>query len=74
MLPFGDEHQLTQQEIANTEAYILQLNKVDRAEIMNPGIQPRLFFFIVVPGLIVLMLILAGIFRCLPEAGSPEEK
>jgi ubiquinol-cytochrome c reductase cytochrome b subunit len=74
MLPFGDEHQLTQQEIANTEAYILQLNKVDRAEIMNPGIQPRLFFFIVVPGLVVLMLLLAGIFRCLPKAGSPEEK
>jgi ubiquinol-cytochrome c reductase cytochrome b subunit len=74
MLPFGDENTLTQQEIANVEAYILKLNKVDRAEIINPGMQPKRFFLIVVPGLIILMLILVGIFKCLPKSAPPQEK
>jgi ubiquinol-cytochrome c reductase cytochrome b subunit len=66
MLPFGDEHTLTQQEIANVEAYILQLNKVDRAEIINPGMPPKRFFIIIVPAIILFMLILGGIYKCLP--------
>jgi mono/diheme cytochrome c family protein len=66
MLPFGDEHTLTQQEIANVEAYILQLNKVDRAEIINPGLPPTRFFIIIVPSIILFMLILGGIYKCLP--------
>jgi ubiquinol-cytochrome c reductase cytochrome b subunit len=44
MLPFGDTHALTQQQIADLEAYILSLNGVDRAMIYHPGIAPVLFF------------------------------
>jgi sulfur oxidation c-type cytochrome SoxX len=48
MLPFGDGESLTQQMIANVEAYLLHLNGVDRAQPVHPGIQPRLFFWLVV--------------------------
>lgn len=43
MLPFGDSGTLTQQAIANLEAYVLALNHVDRARIMRPGIPPGIF-------------------------------
>jgi ubiquinol-cytochrome c reductase cytochrome b subunit len=46
MPDFGDSHTLTQQAIANLEAYVLSLNGVDRSKIMNPGVSPTLFFFI----------------------------
>ncbi len=46
MLPFGDTHALTQQQIADLEAYILSLNGVDRAKISNPGISPDIFLII----------------------------
>ncbi len=48
MLPFGDNDSLTQQMIANVEAYILHLNGVDRAQPVHPGIEPRTFFWWVV--------------------------
>jgi mono/diheme cytochrome c family protein len=66
MLAFGDDHTLTQQQIANAEAYILQLNSVNRAELENPGMPPRHFFFIVVPTIVLILLILGGIYKCLP--------
>ena len=44
MPAFGDTRTLTQQQIANIEAYLLQLNGVDRATIVHPGVQPRIFF------------------------------
>jgi ubiquinol-cytochrome c reductase cytochrome b subunit len=46
MLPFGDTNALTQQQIADLEAYILSLNGVDRARIDYPGIAPDIFFII----------------------------
>jgi len=46
MLPFGDTHALTQQQIADLEAYILSLNGVDRAMIYHPGVAPNIFFII----------------------------
>jgi mono/diheme cytochrome c family protein len=46
MLPFGDTNALTQQQIADLEAYILSLNGVDRSAIDNPGIPPYIFFII----------------------------
>ena len=46
MLPFGDTNALTQQQIADLEAYILGLNGVDRALIYHPGISPATFFII----------------------------
>ncbi|MRR17753.1 MAG: c-type cytochrome, partial [Deltaproteobacteria bacterium] len=46
MLPFGDTHALTQAQIADLEAYILNLNGVDRAKINNPGVSPDIFLII----------------------------
>jgi mono/diheme cytochrome c family protein len=66
MLAFGDDHTLTQQQIANVEAYILHLNGVNRAELVNPGLSPGHFFFIVVPTIVLILLILGGIYKCLP--------
>ena len=48
MLPFGDSESLTQQMIANVEAYVLRLNGVDRAQLVHPGVEPHLFFWLVV--------------------------
>jgi ubiquinol-cytochrome c reductase cytochrome b subunit len=48
MLPFGDSESLTQQMIANVEAYVLYLNGIDRAEPVHPGLEPRSFFWLVV--------------------------
>jgi mono/diheme cytochrome c family protein len=59
MPAWGDSRSLTQQEIANLEAYIMELNGVNRAEILNPGMRPRTFFFIVL-GLFVIAALLAG--------------
>ncbi len=47
MPAFGDTNTLTQQEIADLEAYILRLNGVDRAQLANPGLPPTRFFLIV---------------------------
>jgi len=60
MPAFGDSNSLTQQEIANIEAYIMGLNNVDRAAIINPGIQPRLFFWLVSGLYVLFALIIMG--------------
>jgi ubiquinol-cytochrome c reductase cytochrome b subunit len=58
MLPFGDDHTLTQPQIANVEAYVMKLNGVNRAQLVHPGISPKLFFWLVVAafGLVLLGL------------------
>jgi ubiquinol-cytochrome c reductase cytochrome b subunit len=48
MLPFGDSKSLTQQMIANVEAYVLHLNGANRAQLVHPGMKPHLFFWLVV--------------------------
>jgi ubiquinol-cytochrome c reductase cytochrome b subunit len=48
MPAFGDTDTLTQEQIANLEAYVLSLNGVDRAKIVHPGIAPPLFFILTV--------------------------
>ncbi|MFB3885696.1 MAG: cytochrome b N-terminal domain-containing protein [Thermodesulfobacteriota bacterium] len=48
MLDFGDTQSLTQQMIANVEAYVLHLNGVDRTQLVHPGIEPRTFFWLLV--------------------------
>jgi ubiquinol-cytochrome c reductase cytochrome b subunit len=63
MLPFGDSHSLTQQEISNIEAYVLQLNGVDRAQLINPGIQPRRFYVLTVLVFGIAALVLGGIWN-----------
>jgi len=45
MPAFGDAKTLTQQEIANVEANVLQLNGVDRARLGHAGLAPRQFFY-----------------------------
>lgn len=63
MPAFGDTNTLTQQEIANVEAYILRLNGVDRAQLVNPGVQPRAFFLFVVVLYLLIALILGGLWN-----------
>jgi len=46
MPAFGDTNSLTQQEISDIEAYVLQINHVDRAQLEHPGIPPNQLFFI----------------------------
>ena len=60
MPAWGDSRSLTQQEIANLEAYILQLNGVDRAKIIDPGLEPETFFFIVLGIFLIAVLLAAG--------------
>lgn len=62
MPAWGDTRSLTQEEISNLEAYIMKLNGVDRGEIVNPGIRPRTFFFIVA-GLYLLVILVQGGIR-----------
>jgi ubiquinol-cytochrome c reductase cytochrome b subunit len=47
MLPFGDENSLTQQAISNVEAYVMQLNGVNRAELLHPGVKAHYYFWAV---------------------------
>ena len=44
MPAFGATSAMTQAQIADVEAYILRLNKVDRAAVLTPGVEPRVFF------------------------------
>lgn len=63
MPAFGDSNTLTQQEMANIEAYILFLNGVDRAQLVNPGIQPRHFFLLAMAAYGLTILILGGLWN-----------
>jgi len=63
MLPFGDSNALTQEEIANLEAYILSLNKIDRAALIDPGMQPLTFFYLAAAFFAAVTLILGGIWN-----------
>jgi ubiquinol-cytochrome c reductase cytochrome b subunit len=62
MPAWGDSRSLTQQEIANLEAYIMKLNGVDRGKLMQPGIEPPLFFFLMIGVIVVAVLILGGMW------------
>jgi ubiquinol-cytochrome c reductase cytochrome b subunit len=61
MQDFGDSHTLTQQEIANIEAYILSLNGVNRAEIQNTSFNPLEFYRIIMGIFIIIIIILVFI-------------
>jgi ubiquinol-cytochrome c reductase cytochrome b subunit len=58
MQPFGDSTALSQAMISDIEAYVLHLNGVDRTQIVHPGIEPRLFFWLVVAAFGVIWLVL----------------
>ncbi len=57
MPAFGDTQTLTQAQIADIEVYILRLNGVNRDKILNPGVEPKKFFYLVI-GVSSLMAIL----------------
>lgn len=60
MPAFGASNSLTQQEIANIEAYVTGLNNVDRAALINPGMQPRHFFWLVSGLYLIFALMVMG--------------
>jgi mono/diheme cytochrome c family protein len=59
MMPsFGNTYALTQPQIADAEAYVMQLNGVDRAAIVRPGlVVPKTYFWISLAALAVAVLI-----------------
>ena len=59
MFDYGDSYSLTQPQIANIEAYILDINHVNRAQIESPN-SAKSFFYVMLYlyiGLIILMII-----------------
>jgi ubiquinol-cytochrome c reductase cytochrome b subunit len=76
MLPFGDTRALTQQQIADVEAYVMKLNGVDRAMIYHPGIPPGIFLLVTIVTFALAGLGLAGLWsrRADEEVGKQEEK
>jgi sulfur oxidation c-type cytochrome SoxX len=46
MPAFGDTNTLTQQELSDIEAYVMQLNQVDRGQLVHPGMLPNRFLFV----------------------------
>jgi mono/diheme cytochrome c family protein len=58
MLPFGDSKSLSQAMISDLEAYVLHLNGVNRTQTVNPGIEPRFFFWLVVAAFATIWIVL----------------
>jgi ubiquinol-cytochrome c reductase cytochrome b subunit len=61
MMAFGDRSMLSQQEIADIEAYVLRLNRVNRASNVAPGIAPRRFFLLALGSFAFVGVVLGGI-------------
>jgi len=59
MPDFGDSHALTQAQIADLESYVLYLNGVDRTMILNPGIDPKEFFYMLLAITSVIVMLAA---------------
>jgi ubiquinol-cytochrome c reductase cytochrome b subunit len=57
MPSFGNTNALTQPQIADLEAYVMQLNGVDRAAIVSSGVAPKTYFWI---SLLALGLVVVG--------------
>jgi sulfur oxidation c-type cytochrome SoxX len=62
MLEFGMTNSLTQEEIADLEAYILERNGVDRAQLPHPGIPPKIFFYLTMAALVLTAGVLGGVW------------
>ncbi len=56
---FGESNTLTQAQIADLEAYILSVNGVDRTQIVNPGIEPKEFFYMLASLTSVIVMLAA---------------
>jgi ubiquinol-cytochrome c reductase cytochrome b subunit len=57
MPSFGLNYTLTQQQISDVEAYVLQLNGVDRAAIVTPGVNPMTFWWVTLAGFVVVAVV-----------------
>lgn len=57
MFGYGDSYSLTQPQIANIEAYILDLNHVNRAQIESPN-SAKTFFYVTLFLYLVLMVLM----------------
>ena len=62
MFSYGDSHTLTQQEIANIEAYILNINDVNRAESPGASASIEQYFTVILSTFIFIGLILIFIY------------
>lgn len=60
MPSFGNTYALTQQQIADVEAYVLSINGVQRAMITNPGIEPKPYAYATFVGF-AIVAILVGV-------------
>ncbi|MGE5189347.1 MAG: cytochrome b N-terminal domain-containing protein, partial [Gemmatimonadota bacterium] len=60
MHAFGDRKSLTQEQIADIEAYVLQLNGIDRAQLNHPGIAPADYFLLSVVLSAIAVLVIGG--------------
>ena len=54
MPSFGNTYALSQPQIANAEAYVLQLNGVDNVRIEHPGVEPKTYAYWVFGGFLVV--------------------
>ncbi|MBI5057112.1 MAG: cytochrome b N-terminal domain-containing protein [Nitrospirae bacterium] len=61
MPAFGDTNSLTQEQISNIEAYVLKLNGVDRAQLIDPGMEPANFFIVVLVIYVIILLVQGGL-------------
>ena len=57
MFDYGDTYTFTQQQIANIEAYILNLNDVNRAELQVTTFSPKQYFIIIASIFVFVSLI-----------------
>ncbi len=65
MFDYGDSYTLTQQEIANIEAYVLNLNGVNRAEIQITSFSSTQYYIIVISifAAVTLILLIIGLIK-----------
>ncbi len=73
MHAFGDLRSQTQEEIADLEAYILDLNGVNRGEILHPGLRPQTFLFGVIGIFALIMVALLGVYFRRKNSGLGKE-
>jgi hypothetical protein len=57
MPSFGNTYALTQPQIADLEAYVMRINGVDRAAIVQPGVAPKTYFWISLVGLAIVVIL-----------------
>jgi sulfur oxidation c-type cytochrome SoxX len=62
MPDWGDSRSLTQEQIANIEAYILSLNGVERGKLIHPGMEPVHFFILTVVVFAAAIFLLGGLW------------